>query len=171
MSCAREFGCPLKSKASRLRDWNLAITEISRNILDALEIKSISITRLKLSSATTLSRIRATTLKSKASRLRDWNQLQLSLRLRDRTWNQKHLDYEIETNLRRFDEFTPKNLKSKASRLRDWNEFINKRQETEPESDLKSKASRLRDWNILWSFFLCPLIFLKSKASRLRDWN
>ena len=62
---------PLKSKVSRLRDWNVVYVEKSAGNI-AVEIKSFSITRLKLPVAPV----------SVPEGLR---------------WNQKFLDYEIET--------------------------------------------------------------------------
>ena len=69
-------------------------------------------------------------LKWKASRLRDWNRndnrtVSCCRKFRSSAWNEKHLDYEIETNATGF---TPS-------------------KETETEVTLKWKASRLRDWN------------------------
>ena len=61
----------LKSKESRLRDWNQSGAG-SSNITVSLEIKRISITRLKLGCSVAIS-FANRTLKSKESRLRDWN--------------------------------------------------------------------------------------------------
>ena len=164
----------LKSKASRLRDWNFDIGLRHTAPSDELEIKSISITRLKHISNTSLCHspiawnqkhldyeietfdfcfkgfgfvfleiksisitrlkrryfdapppLRTTSLKSKASRLRDWNlDTETEQGLYIVPWNQKHLDYEIETIIFIFFTCRPWDLKSKASRLRDWNRAI-----------------------------------------------
>ena len=142
----------LKSKASRLRDWNTEVADPVRCHLIQLEIKSISITRLKLHNRQfvgvdisaawnqkhldyeietnhwkTRGRSYTSPLKSKASRLRDWNEdsTVLYLGTERKAWNQKHLDYEIETDLNPQVPQSPKvHLKSKASLLRDWNEYI-----------------------------------------------
>ena len=111
----------LKSKEPRLRDWNKCVpgswlgvagleikrTSITRlkpyettadgHVVDALEIKRTSITRLKLWSSVT------------------WSKPVFS------TWNQKNLDYEIETLGRTAWNDAPGRLKSKEPRLRDWN--------------------------------------------------
>ena len=137
-----------------------------------VEIKSISITRLKLQD----------TAYMQSSRI--------SL-----SWNQKHLDYEIETASEWWWPATrPLPLKSKASRLRDWNSSfaysrvcpnvveiksisitrlkpLRMTRCHSPSIMLKSKVSRLRDWNgriLRWTIATIPL---KSKVSRLRDWN
>ena len=79
------------------------------------------------------------------------------------TWNQKHLDYEIETGWHRRH---PRcgirwSLKSKASRLRDWN--VTAGNTGGESSRLKSKASRLRDWN--------KLVGRTKIFSQLQTWN
>ena len=97
----------LKWKASRLRDWNTRYEKSFTSSLDfrQLEMKSISITRLKQICKIwlLLTKLRKD-LKWKASRLRDWNEkvFKASPETCDnskRTWNEKHLDYEIETIL------------------------------------------------------------------------
>ena len=112
-----------------------------------LEIKSISITRLKLQTALYRQYHRHLGLKSKASRLRDWNIIILSM--------SDSVVYD---------------LKSKASRLRDWNcnrHGLNSRQVT---LEIKSiSITRLKLMNS--AGFTALHTFLKSKASRLRDWN
>ena len=62
-----------------------------------LEMKSISITRLK--------------------RANTW----LALRFQPLSWNEKYLDYEIETRLIPYSWWSLSGLKWKVSRLRDWN--------------------------------------------------
>ena len=93
----RCFSVCLKSKASRLRDWNLDMPNPPAESGTTLEIKSISITRLKLAS-NSVGYHSMRNLKSKASRLRDWNQNgEMTPIGSGEAWNQKHLDYEIET--------------------------------------------------------------------------
>ena len=112
------------------------------------------------------------------------------------TWNQKNLDYEIETLVGRKRYLVHGYLKSKEPRLRDWNyrsvtvpgatspPWNQKNLDYEietgpcPDSDrrrisgLKSKEPRLRDWNKKNLLFLKKRFqFLKSKEPRLRDWN
>ena len=88
------------------------------------------------------------------------------------SWNQKNLDYEIETILIAWCPSTNWNsLKSKEPRLRDWN-IIGRIQTSGIKRTLKSKEPRLRDWNMdrcgtPWG--RSPI--LKSKEPRLRDWN
>ena len=65
------------------------------------------------------------------------------------TWNQKYLDYEIETyavNDAILDDLGI--LKSKVSRLRDWNDQVGALDANDAAINLKSKVSRLRDWNV-----------------------
>ena len=92
-------------------------------------MKSISITRLKQGLRGRPAGKGCQHLKWKASRLRDWNAAtgwhrQWGLRL---TWNEKHLDYEIETLNPSGPGAVRKPLKWKASRLRDWNLFTEQR--------------------------------------------
>ena len=112
-----------------------------------------------------------------------------------RTWKEKILDYEIETNPNRHIPTVALNLKRKDSRLRDWNQTP-----VAPRAwwtrHLKRKDSRLRDWNSHSHYSVCSpyrlekkrfsitrlkhmrrvslapnLLCLKRKDSRLRDWN
>ena len=140
----------LKSKEPRLRDWNSKCDWCrQRGTARPLEIKRTSITRLKRRD-TRLVSVSMLALKSKEPRLRDWNLVASKRidtpsgglkskepRLRDwntgyskwnkrelRTWNQKNLDYEIETLLWCFYRepmIHRQHLKSKEPRLRDWN--------------------------------------------------
>ena len=120
---------------------------------DVLEIKRTSITRLKqvqipfrlvsyfaswnqknldyeieTSGVKVAFRDRPYPLKSKEPRLRDWNDdecIWCAYR-GGHPWNQKNLDYEIETSGYRDVETTvPIDLKSKEPRLRDWNHSRN----------------------------------------------
>ena len=105
-----------------------------------LEKKSISITRLKLSTCTSV-----------------WS--------KQASWKEKHLDYEIETR-HHLTETPYQNacrLKRKASRLRDWNKVIASCS-TRSSSVLKRKASRLRDWNEFMEPAIPPLIKLEKKS-------
>ena len=88
----------LKSKEPRLRDWNYAASISTRNPVSViLEIKRTSITRLKRVTKSLLS-VPAFTLKSKEPRLRDWNRdVWSGITGFFAAWNQKNLDYEIET--------------------------------------------------------------------------
>ena len=110
----------LKSKEPRLRDWNLCMLWLGQGLY-CLEIKRTSITRLKLGEYAYrilqfyLLEIKRTSI----TRLKLFT-LQPSQRLL--AWNQKNLDYEIETYRRRFlCQANLIHLKSKEPRLRDWN--------------------------------------------------
>ena len=87
----------LKWKEPRLRDWNVAMPEIS------VPFGSI--------------------LKWKEPRLRDWNENFQSFQgpAGIETWNEKNLDYEIETTWCVRSSIRLFNLKWKEPRLRDWN--------------------------------------------------
>ena len=89
----------LKSKEPRLRDWNSSTDNVDTVREQVLEIKRTSITRLKQNWLHSSPRGTHTLhLKSKEPRLRDWNNTVNILRYElYRTWNQKNLDYEIET--------------------------------------------------------------------------
>ena len=161
----------LKSKEPRLRDWNAKCNRWSGIGSPFLEIKRTSITRLKLPDVSLAN-------------------------LRLQTWNQKNLDYEIETGTSPNSPAVPSNLKSKEPRLRDWNHssvipplqqmlwsWNQKNLDYEIETSccvsvgtsdwtLKSKEPRLRDWND--DRRTAPSMwdqYLKSKEPRLRDWN
>ena len=121
MPTPHAYPSDLKSKEPRLRDWNVYPTT-KCCAPDLLEIKRTSITRLKLDQAALC----------RASHL---------------TWNQKNLDYEIETqNVWKPARWDWLGLKSKEPRLRDWNYHNLVRCSSIPK-DLKSKEPRLRDWN------------------------
>ena len=114
-------------------------------------------------------------LKSKEPRLRDWNLMTPLPQAIDKAlaWNQKNLDYEIETlNERTTIHTSSLSLKSKEPRLRDWNDIEPSATVLMVGISLKSKEPRLRDWNIVGSSQIGDLnIDLKSKEPRLRDWN
>ena len=137
-----------------------------------LEIKRTSITRLKPADGQAPAAADVV-LKSKEPRLRDWNmKSDISPAVTGNAWNQKNLDYEIETLHATAYPQRVISLKSKEPRLRDWNLcvpswYLKKRQ------ILKSKEPRLRDWNGLVNYLgeVCVLVCLKSKEPRLRDWN
>ena len=117
----------LESKVSRLRDWNKDVHDVIDRHHTAVGIKSFSITRLKQQMNLTqtghvgmvgiksfsITRLKPDTftacaittwtwLESKVSRLRDWNDVVGPLQsaaIPILRWNQKFLDYEIETRL------------------------------------------------------------------------
>ena len=136
----------LKSKETRLRDWNLA------NHLH---------TRLGTSDP--------------------WNQKKLDYEIETRrdkpcpekpcfSWNQKKLDYEIETSLKSNRYFRTGILETKRNSItrlkRNVVNFCAK-----PRDCLKPKETRLRDWNLSASAVLTGALSLKPKETRLRDWN
>ena len=140
--------CCWNQKVSRLRDWNwIRVGRSERH--HRVEIKSFSITRLKTAWFANVSEAQIG-LKSKVSRLRDWKHEKRDwLRgMSVKGWNQKFLDYEIETWWNTdFVDFILNELKSKV--------FLDYEIETDdglqPQHQilsLKSKVSRLRDWNI-----------------------
>ena len=159
-------------------------------------MKSFSITRLKRSCCA-LCKGTPQYLKWKASRLRDWN-LKFTCRINAPlpAWNEKLLDYEIETQWNKDYLRIHPILEMKSfsiTRLKliyiillwymdilTWNEkLLDYEIETWtdwgswiPMCHLKWKASRLRDWN-LWvgDHRVRVSVHLKWKASRLRDWN
>ena len=116
----------LKPKASRLRDWNGTVYHTELCCQFSLETKRTSITRLKpngwvgsrsqhrlplkpkeprlrdWNSKIRLGAIPVVCLKPKEPRLRDWNGIAISWpdATSSFTWNQKNLDYEIETRHR-----------------------------------------------------------------------
>ena len=111
----------LKSKEPRLRDWNMMFYNFA-NKTHLLEIKRTSITRLKLWEFKEVLLAILTCLKSKEPRLRDWNYPSGFMpEKRKCPWNQKNLDYEIETLLSKPLSLHLRTLKSKEPRLRDWN--------------------------------------------------
>ena len=92
----------LKRQVPRLRDWNHLLGSIPSKISDPLETTSTSITRLKHVTAGTPS-LTVIDLKRQVPRLRDWN-IKLSSDSCNSplfTWNDKYLDYEIETTYHR----------------------------------------------------------------------
>ena len=183
----------LKSKEPRLRDWNLQVDGVSvvslsleikrtsitrlkqlqlafQGFYPRLEIKRTSITRLKLD------RIRISDqtnlgLKSKEPRLRDWNE---RLGRFDGqgccTWNQKNLDYEIETEhrehrtLRRWP-WNQKNLDYEIETINVIHVCVHPlRLEIK-----RTSITRLKRMLRFYTRDACSV--LKSKEPRLRDWN
>ena len=141
-----------------------------------------------------------TTLKRKASRLRDWNRTQrsgnpwgvwswnekhLDYEIETRywpsharppgwdSWNEKHLDYEIETETGVCGSCCQEgSLETKSISITRLKQGKVPRRPDGCRRNLKRKASRLRDWN--WKHSKQSGAFmpsLKRKASRLRDWN
>ena len=191
----------MKSKASRLRDWNLLPQFLSWCQSHRLEIKSISITRLKLKMSGG----------AKSAGSGTWNQKHLDYEIetlpwcprdrlpRDAPWNQKHLDYEIETKRRigTRQQRRCSTLKSKASRLRDWNgntyyvegacavleiksisitrlkQVVGSAHRcSQGRLEIKSiSITRLKHYFNPISICFSFVVNLKLKASRLRDWN
>ena len=164
-----DYTVTLKPKEPRLRDWNSDI----RNTLKFIR-----------------------TLKPKEPRLRDWNSNRKPYQPTLRTaWNQKNLDYEIETKQAFLQSECVYHLKPKEPRLRDWNNTVWSRTiriefswnqknldyeiETPPQAraryrrgDLKPKEPRLRDWNPPAPYkSVSDPQGLKPKEPRLRDWN
>ena len=209
----------LKRKASRLRDWNCRISRQARQSPDYLKRKA---SRLRDWNEIPIAFDAAVrNLKRKASRLRDWNFLprvrdradvhlkRKASRLRDwnvpsytcfrkalsAAWKEKHLDYEIETQKRRYtldsaypwkEKHLDYEIETGKHAFVGW-PLINLEKKSISItrlklgstgskilgiSPLKRKASRLRDWNMSPSALILPLPkSLKRKASRLRDWN
>ena len=142
----------LKWKVSRLRDWNRALCDQSVHP-QKLEMKSISITRLKrklLCSLEQLKRllemksISITRLKRKVRLLNWWSR---------HTWNEKYLDYEIETEHCLLNTNATEILEMKSisiTRLKLWRRSRGCRRGSR--GHLKWKVSRLRDWNLILNF-------------------
>ena len=152
--------CRLKSKVSRLRDWN-AGNDDPQTHQRRVEIKSFSITRLKRETPPVKTKLlKPVEIKSfSITRLKPCSRKSEAFGF-SFSWNQKFLDYEIETGFfcRNINISRLLELKSKVSRLRDWNDEIL----CEWEFDmrwLKSKVSRLRDWNIRSGFHFPLSIF------------
>ena len=152
----------LKWKVSRLRDWNYVFDaqHVRRRL--TLEMKSISITRLKHWNIAWI-RNRRRSLKWKVSRLRDWNIFYIfpTAAASSRSWNEKYLDYEIETNAeaKQLQTAIRDNLEMKSisiTRLKHHIPTLRYR----CANTLKWKVSRLRDWNKEKSL-LCPINSLK----------
>ena len=161
----------LKSKEPRLRDWNRlgggSLNYIYITILKSKEPRlrdwngRIAVVKIKAS----------TNLKSKEPRLRDWNPISAYQPYwKQASWNQKNLDYEIETWIRILWGGTPCWLEIKRTsitrlKLQFW-------AGRHCEKGLKSKEPRLRDWNrVHRRGYPGGTVCLKSKEPRLRDWN
>ena len=128
-----------------------SITRLKRNSLlqipqnTKLEMKRTSITRLKHRYDCWIY-WDGCCLKWKEPRLRDWNLISYAQsRCSPQPWNEKNLDYEIETS-------TSENGSSGGSFLK-W------------------KEPRLRDWNLVCQSVPAFSRILKWKEPRLRDWN
>ena len=89
-----------RTSITRLKQF--CITHFQYSYCSLLEIKRTSITRLKRSISTSYKSTGISYLKSKEPRLRDWNITHSSLPFAHflSAWNQKNLDYEIETIVR-----------------------------------------------------------------------
>ena len=187
----------LKRQVPRLRDWNSASRLLKVCDKSKLETTSTSITRLKQSELFIERDRRCIALKRQVPRLRDWNiydsEISVIFAI---TWNDKYLDYEIETT---------------TTTLRDtyataWNDkYLDYEIETALSwiqtmlgcLSLKRQVPRLRDWNqgclsaldrwvCPWNdkyldyeietntpafCAICAYISLKRQVPRLRDWN
>ena len=185
----------LKSKEPRLRDWNMTYPRVLKMVWSSWNQKNLDYEIETMTKS--ISVWHHSYLKSKEPRLRDWNRLQEVLgggwtgleikrtsitRLKQvqipfrlvsyfASWNQKNLDYEIETSgVKVAFRDRPYPLKSKEPRLRDWNGFWVRTWQNTP-FNLKSKEPRLRDWNATDGGCAITTADLKSKEPRLRDWN
>ena len=168
---ATPFVVHLKSKEPRLRDWNRNAQQPMTAKAFFLEIKRTSITRLKRETSIKLGCLFFT-----------WNQKNLDYEIetccrrlqserRLQTWNQKNLDYEIETSSM---------LKPMATFLFSWNqknldyEIETAQHSLLPQSEhyleiKRTSITRLKQFvNFIASVRAKDL---KSKEPRLRDWN
>ena len=137
----------LKSKEPRLRDWN---PSTNSGVMPASPLKSKEPRLRDWNEKIPPRAEREISLKSKEPRLRDWNPNNLlsAIPPDSPTWNQKNLDYEIETvYLWNTTDGCIANLKSKEPRLRDWNLSGFRACKRPWDINLKSKEPRLRDWN------------------------
>ena len=164
----------LKSKEPRLRDWNITVPVIIEDIGISLKSKEPRLRDWNILNNFSDKVFFIIYLKSKEPRLRDWNNLiRARLRRNSFTWNQKNLDYEIETRMSLHTDLQVfEFLKSKEPRLRDWNyRLITTLMGDETTLEIKrTSITRLK----LFRFFVFHLIIipnLKSKEPRLRDWN
>ena len=136
-----------------------------------LEIKRTSITRLKLKSGEILITdiYKLEIKRTSITRLKLWNGS--AAKVRAEAWNQKNLDYEIETYRCPCLAFQPTPSWNQKNLDYEIETAIMSKLPTDT-SNLKSKEPRLRDWNtsgLPWSS--CTIFALKSKEPRLRDWN
>ena len=142
----------------------------AKHLKRCLEIKRTSITRLKRLRLSPRSPL-GSFLKSKEPRLRDWNMADdMGIDFWGFTWNQKNLDYEIETGPALRHLLCWGLLKSKEPRLRDWN--FNKVEGKRAWDRLEIKRTsitRLKLRKLV--IYVFHLFTLKSKEPRLRDWN
>ena len=163
----------LKSKEPRLRDWNLAVYSVYSYVYCDLEIKRTSITRLKHPKAafrnllisleikrTSITRLKLLMHCVHTELRNPWNQKNLDYEIETcrcytescyttDSWNQKNLDYEIETCIWM--------RMSWVAWIWTWNQKnldYEIETQTSPmpnptQAPLKSKEPRLRDWNFL----------------------
>ena len=209
----------LKRQVPRLRDWNkrckFTHDEARRawndKYLDyeietvrfvgwratdrSLETTSTSITRLKQIHKVAEVDTDSSHLKRQVPRLRDWNKLssqhsdilstpwndkyldyeiETCLRLRGYqfaiSWNDKYLDYEIETNVVNSHTMKPAELETTSTsitrlKLNLIHHLIN------ISRNLKRQVPRLRDWNDFMARRKAEWLGLKRQVPRLRDWN
>ena len=156
----------LKPKEPRLRDWNLCVKRV-KNTVFTLETKRTSITRLKLILSNSCGSSIAFFLKPKEPRLRDWNpNKHLPWYAPRFTWNQKNLDYEIETRTEReVDDviFYLETKRTSITRLKQDGKRLN----NTAHELLKPKEPRLRDWNFTAKRKGQLLILLETKRTSI----
>ena len=88
------------------------------------------------------------------------------------SWNQKSLDYEIETSMLCHCKLLIRLVEIKSLSITRLKRIRRRRLHHVSLAPLKSKVSRLRDWNVIMKWhILLQQVKLKSKVSRLRDWN
>ena len=112
-----------------------------------LETTRTSITRLKQVKAVMGIPQSQEILKRQEPRLRDWNFANEgdTIDLTQYSWNDKNLDYEIETDALADNHLWAVDLKRQEPRLRDWNR--GKINTFGSAFSLKRQEPRLRDWN------------------------
>ena len=158
------IGTVLKSKEPRLRDWN---TDVNQDppFHSKLEIKRTSITRLKPRTlrfegrgvgVLEIKRTSITRLKPLGRRGRD-------KRTMGSPWNQKNLDYEIETHPWSGQEhWIGGRLEIKRTSITRLKQYPIQKDHLQV-IDLKSKEPRLRDWNMVLGAHVLP--------NRVATWN
>ena len=161
----------LKRQEPRLRDWNPTTHAWLSIVSVPLETTSTSITRLKLPQMNWPQRILKHNLKRQVPRLRDWNRSDsLPCRQPNFAWNDKYLDYEIETKTAQLEVSIGNWLETTSTSITRlklsyvhligrsefaWNDkYLDYEIETLPpirppelNINLKRQVSRLRDWN------------------------
>ena len=138
----------LKRQVPRLRDWNLAIYAFHSNRCASLKRQ---VPRLRdWNSNTTLSIDRnILSLKRQVPRLRDWNAYSTFIFsiVVSSAWNDKYLDYEIETRLWRFPSSHNIKLETTSTSITRLKQGRTRLRIAYAPRDLKRQVPRLRDWN------------------------